>query len=340
MVSSVARRLLITFQSVDSRKQLRQLSNEDLQPQLFAMRLRRASADERVVRDIAPNLAVPADRNVGTDGDVSPEHRRAADAHAVADDRRSGQTAEGCERATLPDAAVMPDLDEIVDLRPVLGAIDARIRADLDVVAHFDIADLRDLPKRAVDADVTEAVASDDRARLQDDALSKDTAVEHHRAGMERRVFADNGFGTDDGTRVQDAARADARSRTDDDERTDDDVGTDLGARVDDRARIAVGAARPRRLETLQQFRQRDPGRLDDDQGLRRLDAAGTPFVGEDRGRRRRERRAQIALVGRERQRLVVDVVDRGQAAYDDPPVPADAPSQLGRDLRQRAQTL
>src|SRR5579875_3532844 len=80
MVSSVARRLLITFQSVDSRKQLRQLSNEDLQPQLFAMRLRRASADERVVRDIAPNLAVPADRNVGTDGDVSPEHRRAADA--------------------------------------------------------------------------------------------------------------------------------------------------------------------------------------------------------------------------------------------------------------------
>ena len=74
----------------------------------------------------------------------------------------------------------MRDLHQVVDLRAGADArladrrpIDRRVRADLDVVFDDDVGVLRDLQVRAVGLlGEAEAVAADDGAVLQDDAIA------------------------------------------------------------------------------------------------------------------------------------------------------------------------
>src|SRR6185437_3262875 len=179
----------------------------------------------------------------------------------------------------LSDMAVVRDLYEIVDLGPLddsrrsgLSTVDARVGADLDVVAELHVADLRDLAKRAVDEDVTESVASDDRSRLQHDALSRNATVEQHRAWMKERVFADDGVCSDDRACKKHGSGPNARAGADGHQRADHDVVADLGGLVDDGTRVTPRTLRPRGLQSLEQARERDACRLDEDERLARFD--------------------------------------------------------------------
>src|ERR1700722_7967034 len=111
------------------------------------MRPRRRAADDSALGNIAPHLAAAGDLGPRTDGEVTGETTLSADLNVVADRRRSGESGECRDGEMRTDAAVVSDLAEVVDLRSVadrrhagLRAIDARVRADLDVVAEFDVA--------------------------------------------------------------------------------------------------------------------------------------------------------------------------------------------------------
>ena len=245
-----------------------------------------------------------------------------ADLHVVADDRRSRDPDERGDRGVLADAAVVPDLAQVVDLGAVadrrhagLRPVDAGVRADLDVVAELDRADLRDLVERAVEERPAEAVAADHGAGLQHDAIAQRAAVGDVGARVEQAVRADRRavapiVTPGDSTLRSPTARA-RRSRP----AADPDVRAERRGRIDGRGRVHERALRPRRFERGEQRGEREPRRRHGEDRFR-IRRAGVEqrLVGQHRAGLRCERRAQIAFVGRERERGRVGVVDRGDA--------------------------
>src|ERR1700761_5787329 len=99
----------------------------------------------------------------------------------------------------LADPAVVADLHEVIDLRSGadvgasgLRAVDARVRTDLDVVVEHDVPDLRNTFEPAVQERPPEALAADDAAGVQHDAIPHDAAGHDARPGMEPHVFPDH----------------------------------------------------------------------------------------------------------------------------------------------------
>ena len=121
----------------------------------------------------------------------------------------------------LADAAVVPDLHEIVDLRAGadaraarLRAVDARVRADLDVVFEHHVSDLRDSFRSALDERPAEAVAADDAAGVQHDAVADDAVPDMtRRVRMQPDRLADRNAVTDVRAGAHDASAP--RSRRD-----------------------------------------------------------------------------------------------------------------------------
>src|SRR5690606_9283389 len=137
------------------------------------------------------------------------------------------------------DADVVRDHHEIVELHAVLdhgvldrAAVDRRVRADLDVVADHDRAELRHLDPPAMREILgeTEAVAADHRPRLKEATAADADAIEHDDARDETRV------------------RADLDVRADRAARTDHDPVADLAPRSDDRMRTDLRARRDLRV--------------------------------------------------------------------------------------------
>ena len=85
------------------------------------------------------------------------------------------------------DLIVVPNHDEIIDLRPFADArrlegraVDRAIRPDLDVVIDFKPAGVRDLHMAAVDLAITETVTAEHGAGVHFDPIAAESR--RHRA--------------------------------------------------------------------------------------------------------------------------------------------------------------
>jgi hypothetical protein len=151
-------------------------------------------------------------------GDADLSAQRAS----VLDDDRAGEADLRREQTILADAAVVRDVDEVVDLGAGADervadapAVDCRVGADLDVVADQAAPDVWNLLVPAVAKDVPEAVRPD-----AGPGVDRDTTPELH-PRVERHV------------REQAAALTHADPRADDAMSVDDDVVTQRRAVTD-----------------------------------------------------------------------------------------------------------
>src|SRR4029079_14564296 len=117
----------------------------------------------------------------------------------------------GHYQAFLPDAHVVRDMDEIVDLGPVAdhcvvnaAAIHGRVGANLDVVAHDAPADVGDLVVCPVAKHVAESIGPDPGSRVDDRSrtytrsrIDRDIRPEP-RAVPESGVLTNNAVRSDD----------------------------------------------------------------------------------------------------------------------------------------------
>jgi hypothetical protein len=95
------------------------------------------------------------------------------------------------------DAYVMGDLDQIVNLGPLLddcilvgcgGSINRDIRPELDVILKRDSAALRNFVMSSLVRFIAESVASDYRATMNDDPRSDGTAFPDNNVGIQQRI--------------------------------------------------------------------------------------------------------------------------------------------------------
>jgi len=98
------------------------------------------------------------------------------------------------------DAAVVPDLHQVVDLRPRAddgvvhaAAVDGRIRADLDVVADDAASDLGDFARQlaALAGHVAEPIRPEPHAGVQDDPVPHYRPAVTHHVGQQLHVVAE-----------------------------------------------------------------------------------------------------------------------------------------------------
>jgi hypothetical protein len=147
-----------------------------------------------------------------------------------------------------PDAAVVRDHDEVVELDALLDhgvlerpAIDGGVRADLDVVAHLDTADLRHLDPGALVRRKSETIRSDHRPRLHYAApANPDTGTDMHPC-HELRVVGDRCAAFDETTGPDEATSADKCASTNYHMRADLGTGVDAGIRRDHGAWMSAG---------------------------------------------------------------------------------------------------
>ena len=180
------------------------------------------------------------DVGAGVDPAVARDHHAAAQARSP---RHPRQRSEG---RVLTDAAVVGDVDEIVELGAAQDArrlesrtIDRRACADLDVVAHHDIADLGALDVAPVGlAPETEAVGADHGIGVDDRARPEPTARAQEDARIESAVGTDHGPFADEDARPESGARADPRVAAHVDPGAQRGVGVHSGAGLDDGCRV------------------------------------------------------------------------------------------------------
>src|SRR6185295_4463730 len=92
----------------------------------------------------------PGDGHVVADGEVADEAGHAADLAALADRDATREADAGGHGGGRPDAAVVADLDLVIELHALFehrvvdgAAVDGRVRADLAIGPDDDAADLR-----------------------------------------------------------------------------------------------------------------------------------------------------------------------------------------------------
>src|SRR5262249_45590563 len=136
---------------------------------------------------------------------------------------------------------VVTHLHEIVDLgagadhRGARGrAVDARVGADLDVVADQDGAHLRHLVGHVAVTHVAEAVGPDHRAGMDGDALAEHAILAYHHARIEPRLLAETRAASDVGAGHDHAIVAHRRPFFDHRVRTERDALAHRGPRIDD----------------------------------------------------------------------------------------------------------
>ncbi len=100
--------------------------------------------------------------------------------HVVSRARRAGDSNLADKNVMSADLAIVGDHHEIVDLGPDPdprraegSAIDRRARADLDIVADLDVAQLRNFDVRAVHHPIAEAVCANDTIGVHDHPIAE-----------------------------------------------------------------------------------------------------------------------------------------------------------------------
>ena len=175
-----------------------------LHAQPFRVALHREARAEDALRHIADDAGARGVDGVRTDIDMAHRADLAAERDVVADIRRAGNARLRDDEAVRPDLAVVTDVHEIVDLRAVADdrrahrrAVDAVMRADLDIVLEHDVADLRHLRMHAVLRRETETVRADDGRAVDDAALADAAMLAHGRVGVDDRILPDLAVLTD-----------------------------------------------------------------------------------------------------------------------------------------------
>src|SRR5262249_30686308 len=149
-------------------------------------------------------------------------------------------------------------------------------RADLDVIADFDMAELRYLDVPAILEAVAEAVRPDHRIRVDDDPVAQHGAIVEHRVRVENDIVAEAAVPADDSAAVQPAARTDSSPFADGGERLHAGVFPEAGRWMDGGAQVDAG-----RRGIIAAAQMADDG---DEGGERVGDADGGQAVGRQRG--------------------------------------------------------
>jgi UDP-N-acetylglucosamine acyltransferase len=168
------------------------------------------------------------DAATGTEDRARFNARLVANSHLAADhcvvfhDHAAGQPGLGGDDDVTANAAVVPYVDQVVELHAVANLsdaegrpVDAGVGADLDVVADFHAPDLRELFVAIAVADKAEAVGAQDAARVQYGAIADGNAVVDGDARMQHTVRAEADARADRAARADTAAFADPRSGSD-----------------------------------------------------------------------------------------------------------------------------
>ena len=240
---------------------------------------------------------------------MSADAHLAAEHHVVFDVRAAGDSDLRRHQHVAADGDAVPDLHEVVDLRAAADArlpdrrtIHGGVRAELDVVFDHHGSDLRDLLVRPVAAaDEAVAVAADDHAVLQDDAIADGDALAERHVGVDHAVGADPGARADRHVREDDGVVADRRALPDRHERADRDAVADARIAGDRRQRVHAG--------------RRAPGGREQADGARE----GQVRIGGPQHRARRRRRVLLeqdgggARLGH--RRFVLRIGEKGQVA-------------------------
>ena len=179
---------------------LRKFTHGGILPQDSRAFSGRNSVPDLAVRDVVHHPGTRADGDALSDLQVITDAAATTDLSAVADFRAPRDSDLSADDAESSDDAVVSDLAQIVDLRafPDPGgsefpSIDARSRADLDVIGDLDVSEMRDLQQsisfraRAV----AESVRAHDRVRMQHAVLTDPGTFVKHRARIDQRSEAD-----------------------------------------------------------------------------------------------------------------------------------------------------
>jgi len=116
----------------------------------------------------------------------------------------------------LPDLYVVRDLDEIINLgaltnhsAPETSPVDARVRADLNIVLQNNNADLRHLLLPPIDKFKTKSIRSNYRIRLKNNSLAQHAALANRSIHMDHTVLPYLNIPSDDRARTDDSPTAD-----------------------------------------------------------------------------------------------------------------------------------
>ena len=282
----------------------------------------RVTGDERPGVDRSQDGALRPDDRALSDADVAGDAGLTRHHDVVLDDGAAGDADLRGEQRAAADRHAVRDVHEVVDLRSRADArladrrtIDGRVRANLHVVLDDDAGMLRNLQVRAVLLPrETEAVAADDDAVVQRDAIADDDALANGRLG------------------VNDAALADPRARTDHDVGVDDCACADRGAGADRdewpdrhvRAYRRVARHGAQAIDALR--RRRVIGEQRDGPRERRIRIVGVqhraawrrvagPGATEDHGRRKRRRELrEVSRIRDEREIALLRLLDARHA--------------------------
>ena len=120
-----------------------------------------------------PDDGFVANFNVPNQADLSGQR------HVIAEPGASGDADLGNQDGMFSDDHVVGDHDQVVNLRPFLnpgaakaGAVNGGVRADFDIIVDLHNADLGNFDVAPVFEFVTEPVAADDGAAVDNDAVA------------------------------------------------------------------------------------------------------------------------------------------------------------------------
>ena len=158
-------------------------------------------------------------------------------------------------------------MDEVVDFDPASdhgftqrGAVDGRVRTDLDVILDMDRAHVAHFDELAIAPREPEAVPTDNAPGLEDDASAQTATFAHDGVGPKRAVLAECGLrpdvdsGVDHGSGPDDGLIAYVR------ERQHGHVFFDTGGIGDVGERVDARLHRRLREKHVDQFHEREKG--------------------------------------------------------------------------------
>src|SRR2546421_7116750 len=176
---------------------LRQAVQGALRPQKLTVVARRIPRHRRARVDVSDHPSLHRHARPAPDRHMVGEARLARQEHVVLDVGAARDSRLTGDQTARPDAAVVADLHEVVDLRPRAddrvvnaAAVDGRVRTDLHVVADDAAPHLRDLARQlaALARHVAEAIRPEPHAGVQDDPASHDRPAVADHLGQELHV--------------------------------------------------------------------------------------------------------------------------------------------------------
>jgi 3-deoxy-D-manno-octulosonic-acid transferase len=233
--------------------------------------------DDSVGPDRLGDSGAGPDGDVVADDDVSVDACGGADAHPIADRRAPGDSGHPGDGAVFADHHVVGDLHQIVDLRspadpgrPKRAPVDGRVATHLHVVAKNNPPGLGNLVPSSLDRHVSETIAADTGARVNDASSAYLGILPDHHVGIHHRPGADPTSGTDVNSGVQDHVVAHEGAGFYADQGTHGETAPQYGVVGDARGGMnSLGRMRRRGRKPLQHKEKGSVGLVHEDRGER-----------------------------------------------------------------------